>query len=78
MRLVKEAYDAVGISMPEPILSLQGAADAAARAAAGRSAAPSSVELVVDITPGDEIEQAVAEDRARAESDLLDDSRQVE
>jgi small-conductance mechanosensitive channel len=69
IRLVKEAFDAAGIVMPEPIYNLRmqepGAAAPQPRQTAGSKKA-------IDIRRSTEIERQIAEDRRESgESDLL-------
>jgi small conductance mechanosensitive channel len=71
IRVVKEAFDAAGIGMPEPTLNLRNVEASAARPAPSAAAPPA---LEVDISPDTHLDQEVAEDRAVAGEgdDLLD------
>lgn len=74
IRAVKEAYDAAGIRMPEPVLAVREAA-AAAPAGRGPAAAPAPADAAPpDIAPDETIDREVAGDRAEAGAapDLLD------
>jgi small-conductance mechanosensitive channel len=71
IRLVKEAFDAAGIVMPEPIynLRMQERVAAAAEPKKSQSAGPKNA---IDVRRRTEIERQIAEDRREsAESDLL-------
>jgi small-conductance mechanosensitive channel len=71
IRVVKEALDAAGISMPEPTLRVLRAGDAGERAREPlMTVAPPSLEM--DVAPDRHLDRVVAEDRARSEPDLLD------
>lgn len=74
MRLVKERFDAAGIAMPEPTVNVRAPGAAPER----KVAPPPPLELEVDIKPESQIEEAVADDRAAAGLDLLDDAGRVE
>lgn len=77
IRLVKQAFDAAAISMPEPIYSLRfagatpGPGSAAAAPGALQRAAPGP-DVALDIAPQDPLEQQISgERRGHAEDDLL-------
>ncbi len=77
MRLVKQAFDAAGIVMPEPAVSVR-APQMGTRepgAVAEPAAASPSIGLAVDISPDTQIERAIEEDRASEGGDLLDPNR---
>jgi len=74
VRLVKEAFDAAGIEMPEPTLQLERTEARPERAATDGGAAEPEPELELDISPDPHLDRAVAEGRAGGEADLLDPS----
>lgn len=71
IRLVKEAFDAAGVSMPEPIVTIRSVVPPAAGGEPERPAAPSPA---VDVTLDTHLDREVAAERAAAdaEDDLLD------
>ncbi len=77
MRLVKQAFDAGGIVMPEPALSVRAPTSATREpgAVAQPAATPPPIELAVDISPDTQVEHAIEKDRASAGGDLLDPRR---
>ena len=75
IRLVKQAFDAAGVTMPEPILRLTGAAaDTATAPGTGPAAprAPRGPTVAIDIAPQDHLDRHISgERRGYAEDDLL-------
>lgn len=76
IRLVKQAFDAAGIRMPEPLFGVRLAADAApAEEPAAHDApkrTPAGPAVAVDIAPRTHVERRIAHERAdHAEDDLL-------
>jgi small-conductance mechanosensitive channel len=73
IRVVKEAFDANGIGMPEPALNILSAGwQDDQRKKSRRAAAAGEPELELDISPDPHLDRAVSRDRAQAETDLLD------
>lgn len=70
IRIVKEAFDAAGVEMPEPVFLVKQKSDAApARPARTAATTP---QLEMDVARDTHIEREVAEDRAATGGDLLD------
>ncbi len=76
MRVVKEAFDAAGVVMPEPTLRTL-ALETPERAPAPAASVPE--ELAIDLAPDSQVADAIAADRAAAgDEDLLGDTRETE
>lgn len=77
IRLVKQAFDAADVTMPEPIYNLRMSGPAPATGAAASGALPSrraprGSSVAIDIEPQDDLEQQIREARrGHAEDDLL-------